>query len=133
ADKHPMPAATIWKAVADVLTQGIENIPFSARIAALAGIALGLLLESLRLGPKNRFPLPPLGLGFGVCLSSSPCLRRFLGPFIFWFFAKVAPDERSKVNQVVVQNMEPICAGLIAGGALMGIAVAVAELFLPGH
>jgi hypothetical protein len=29
-----------------------------------------------------------------------------------------------------VQNQEPICAGLIAGWALMGIAVAVAELFL---
>jgi hypothetical protein len=34
------------------------------------------------------------------------------------------------MNQVVVQNQEPICAGLIAGGALMGIAVAVAELFV---
>jgi hypothetical protein len=34
------------------------------------------------------------------------------------------------MNQVVVQNQEPICAGLIAGGALMGIAVAVADLLL---
>src|SRR5262249_49972200 len=61
-EKYPMPAATIWKAVADVLTQGIENIKFSARIAALAGIAAGLLLESLRLGTKNRFPLSPVGI-----------------------------------------------------------------------
>ena len=33
------------------------------------------------------------------------------------------------MNQVVVQNQEPICAGLIAGGALMGIAVAVVTVF----
>lgn len=37
----------------------------------------------------------------------------------------------SRVNQVVVQNQEPISAGL-AGSALMGIAVQVAELFLSG-
>jgi hypothetical protein len=38
------------------------------------------------------------------------------------------------MNRVVVQNQEPICAGLIAGGALMGIVVAVAELFItPEH
>ena len=34
------------------------------------------------------------------------------------------------MNRVVVQNQEPICAGLIAGGALMGIAVAIAGLFM---
>jgi putative OPT family oligopeptide transporter len=131
ADKHPMPAATIWKAVADVLTTGIENIPHSARIAALVGIALGLLLEWLRLGTRNRFPLSPVGIGLGFVIQFNTCLSMFLGSFIFWLFAKAAPDEDSNLNRVVVQNMEPICAGLIAGGALMGIAVAVAELFLP--
>lgn len=34
------------------------------------------------------------------------------------------------LSAVLTKNQEPICAGLIAGGALMGIAVAVAELFL---
>jgi uncharacterized oligopeptide transporter (OPT) family protein len=34
------------------------------------------------------------------------------------------------MNQVVVQNQEPISAGLIAGGALMGILVMVTETTL---
>src|SRR5262249_9483585 len=57
SEQYPMPAATIWKAVADVLTQGIHHIKVTAQWAALAGIVLGLLLEGLRLGTKNRFPL----------------------------------------------------------------------------
>jgi uncharacterized oligopeptide transporter (OPT) family protein len=55
----------------------------------------------------------------------------FVGSFIFWLAEKRYPSKESRMNQIVVQNQEPIAAGLIAGGALMGIAVAVAELFLP--
>jgi uncharacterized oligopeptide transporter (OPT) family protein len=128
-----MPAATIWKAVADVLTQGVENIKYTAQIAALAGIVIGIVLEVLRLRTKNRFPLSPVGIGLGFVIPFHTCLSMFLGAFLFWLFERGYPDKESKMNQVVVQNQEPICAGLIAGGALMGIAVAVAELFVPGH
>jgi len=130
ADQYPMPAATIWKAVADVLTQGVHHIKYSAQIAALVGIIIGIVLELLRLRTKNRFPLSPVGIGLGFVIPFHTCLSMFLGSFIFWLFERGAPDKESKVNQVVVQNQEPICAGLIAGGALMGIAVAVAELFV---
>ncbi|MBY0525638.1 MAG: OPT/YSL family transporter [Gemmataceae bacterium] len=132
-DKYPMPAATTWKAVADVLTDGIENIKVSAQWAALIGILLGLVLEVARIRSKNRFPLSPVGLGLGFIIPFHTCLSMFLGCFLFWLFEKRYPDKEEKMNQVVVQNQEPICAGLIAGGALMGIAVAVAELFVPGH
>ena len=54
----------------------------------------------------------------------------FAGSFFFWVMEKLYSNRESRVNQVVVQNQEPICAGLIAGGALMGIALAVADLFL---
>ena len=57
----------------------------------------------------------------------------FIGSFLFWLAGLLFPHRESRANQVVVQNMEPICAGLIAGGALMGIAVAVAELSLSPH
>jgi hypothetical protein len=54
----------------------------------------------------------------------------FIGAFVFWLFEKRYPEKESRMNRVVVQNQEPICAGLIAGGALMGIAAAVAEVLL---
>jgi putative OPT family oligopeptide transporter len=129
-EQYPMPAATIWKAVADVLTQGIHNLKPSAQWAALAGIVLGVLLEVLRLRTHGRFPLSPVGLGLGFIIPFHTCLSMFLGAFIFWLFQVVYPRPESAANRVVVQNQEPICAGLIAGGALMGIAVAVAELVL---
>ena len=115
-----MPSATVWKLVADVLTQGIEKIPPSARIAALAGIALGLILEWLRLGTKNRFPLSPVGIGLGFVIHFHTCLSMFLGAFLFWLVEKLYRSKDSKVNQVVVQNMEPICGLIAGGGALDG-------------
>lgn len=129
-DQYPMPAATIWKAVADVLTEGLAHIKVSARWAALAGILVGIVLELVRLRSRNRFPLSPVGIGLGFIIPFHTCLSMFIGSFLFWLAEQRYPDKESRVNQVVVQNQEPICAGLIAGGALMGIAVAVAELFL---
>jgi len=80
---------------------------------------------------KNRFPLSAVAIGLGFIIQFHTCLSMFAGSFLFWVAEKLFSSKESTVNQVVVQNQEPICAGLIAGGALMGIAVAVAELFLP--
>ena len=51
--KYPMPAATVWKAVADVLAEGIHTIPPSAQIAALAGIVVGLILEMWQMAARR--------------------------------------------------------------------------------
>jgi len=131
AEKYPMPAATVWKAVADVLAEGIHKIKPSAQYAALAGILIGIALELARMVSKNRFPLSPVAIGLGFIIQFHTCLSMFAGAFLFWALEKAFSSKESRVNQVMVQNQEPICAGLIAGGALMGIAVAVADLFLP--
>ncbi|MGE5193978.1 MAG: OPT family oligopeptide transporter [Deltaproteobacteria bacterium] len=129
--KYAMPAATIWKAVADVLAEGLHKIRPSAQFAALAGILIGVALEIWRLATNNRFPLSPVAIGLGFIIQFHTCLSMFVGALLFWGAEQLFSGKESRVNQVVVQNQEPICAGLIAGGALMGIAVAVAELFLP--
>jgi putative OPT family oligopeptide transporter len=135
AEKYAMPAATIWKAVADVLAEGLHKIKDTAKIAALAGILIGIALEIWRMVTKNRFPLSPVAIGLGFIIQFHTCLSMFAGAFLFWLVEMIYSSKESRMNQVVVQNQEPICAGLIAGGALMGIIVAVAELFLPaaGH
>ena len=61
---------------------------------------------------------------YGVGLSSLGAVIYFAGPF-------VAFGDWRTMNQVVVQNQEPIAAGLIAGGALMGILVLLIETLLP--
>jgi uncharacterized oligopeptide transporter (OPT) family protein len=131
-EKYAMPAATIWKAVADVLAEGLHTIKPTAQYAALAGILIGLALEVWRLVTNNRFPLSPVAIGLGFIIQFHTCLSMFGGALLFWLAEQLFSSKESRMNQVVVQNQEPICAGLIAGGALMGIAVAVADLWLGG-
>ncbi|MGC8887528.1 MAG: OPT family oligopeptide transporter [Verrucomicrobiia bacterium] len=128
-EQYPMPAATIWKAVAEVLTQGISKLPVSAQWAVLIGGLLGIMLEAIRVRTKGRFWLSGVGIGLATVIPFNTCLAMFLGSLFFWLAAKRWENTKSWKEQVFVQNMEPICAGIIAGGALMGIAVIIIENF----
>ncbi len=130
AEKFSMPAATVWKGVADVLTRGIKEIPKHAAWATLFAVVAGIVLEVSRIVTKNRFPLSPIGLGLGFIIPFHTCFAMFLGAFLFWVVEKAASKPETKTNRVIVQNQEPICAGLIAGGALMGIVVMLIETLM---
>lgn len=117
-----MPAASIWKAVAELLTEGIENLPPSAAWAALIGAFVGIALEAASIAWKGRFPVSAVGIGLAFVISWSTCFAMFLGSFIFWLCSKSAAKD-GWTDTVIVKNQEPICAGVIAGGALMGIAI----------
>jgi uncharacterized oligopeptide transporter (OPT) family protein len=126
---YPYPAATAWKAVAELLTKGLSQLPVSARWAALAGGLVGIILEITRILSKGKFPLSPVGIGLAFIIPFQTCLAMFMGSFIFWVLGKLYPRPDQRVNEVAVQNQESICAGIIAGAALMGIAVMAVELF----
>jgi OPT family oligopeptide transporter len=129
SDRYPMPAAITWKAVAEILTQGLSSLPVSARWAALVGGILGLVLECLRLATKGRFWLSGVGVGLATVIPFNTCLAMFLGAAFFWVAERCFKREDSAGNRIVVQNQEPICAGVIAGGAIMGILVIILENF----
>ncbi|MCS7337077.1 MAG: OPT/YSL family transporter [Verrucomicrobiae bacterium] len=130
SDQYPMPAINIWKAVAEALTQGLSNLPVSARWAALFGALLGLLLELIRLATKGRFWLSPVGVGLAAVIPFNTCLAMFLGSLFFWLVGKLFTRPGSAGNRILVQNQEPICGGVIAGGGLMGIIVIIIENFI---
>jgi len=129
-DQYPMPAATIWKAVAEILTKGLSNLPMSARWLALGGAALGIALEIAKLGTKGRFWISGVGVGLAFVIPFNTCFAMFLGSFVFWLATRLSKNPESTLNKVMVQNMEPTAAGIIAGGALMGIAVILIETFV---
>lgn len=131
-DQYPMPAATIWKAVAEALTQGLDQLPVSARWAALVGAILGLVMEGVRLATRGRFWLSPVGLGLATVIPFNTCLAMFLGSFLFWLAERTIKRKDGHAHRLWVQNQEPICGGVIAGGALMGIAVILVENFVLG-
>ena len=79
---------------------------------------------------KGKFPLTPVGIGLAFVISFQICLAMFFGSFMFWVCGKIWPKPEQRVNEVVVQNQESICAGLIAGAALVGVALMALELKL---
>ncbi len=130
--EQPFPGAVVWKAVAEVLTAGLSNLQPSARAAALAGAILGVVLEVAKVATKGRFPLSAVGMGLAFVIPFNTCLAMSLGSFVFWIAERLLTDPKSLSHRVLVKNMEPTCAGVIAGGALVGIAVIVIEVLVLG-
>jgi OPT family oligopeptide transporter len=131
-DQFPMPAATTWKAVAEVLTSGLSTLQTSACWAALIGAILGIVLEVIRVKTKGKFWISGVGIGLAFVITFDICFAMFLGSFIFWLCERRMKDVNSFGYKVMVKNLEPVCAGVIAGGAITGIIVAVLEVFVLG-
>ncbi len=130
SEQYPMPAATIWKSVAELLTEGISNLKVSAQWAALAGACLGIVMEAARFMTRGRFWLSGVGVGLAFVIPFNTCFAMFLGAFLFWLAGLQWRDAATLRHRIFVKNLEPVCAGVIAGGALMGITVMLVENFL---
>lgn len=130
--EQPFPGAVVWKAVAEVLTSGLSNLKPSAQVAAAVGALLGIVLEAIKVATRGRFWLSAVGIGLAFVIPWSTCWAMFLGSFLFWLAGQKLTDPRSLLKRVLVDNLEPTCAGVIAGGALMGIAVIIVEVLVLG-
>ena len=130
SDQYPMPAALIWKAVAELLTQGLDQLPTTAVWAAAIGAIVGILMEVVRLVTKGKLFVSAIGIGLAFVIPFATCLAMAFGAFVFWLLGRRYSDEEHKMNRVFVKNQDSICAGIIAGAALMGIAVMAIELFV---
>ncbi|UCF32502.1 MAG: OPT/YSL family transporter, partial [Phycisphaerales bacterium] len=130
SETYPYPAVTVWKAVAEILTQGIHMLPKTALWAAIIGGVLGIVLEIVRGLSKKRLPISPVGLGLAFIIPFDICFAMFMGAFAFWVIGKIWPRPEQRPNEVFVQNQESICAGIIAGAALVGVGVMALELFV---
>ena len=138
-DKFSFPGALQWKGVSDLVTavfgpDGGRSL-LSASIVwsmAIAGLA-ALVMEVLRIRTRNRFPLSPLAIGLGVVVPPDSSLMMFVGAAAFWLAERrYGSQPQSRGFQVWVDSREPICAGLIAGAALIGIGDILVKVFLFG-
>ncbi len=130
SDDFPMPSVTVWKAVAEVLTEGIHKLPDSAQMAVAIAALVGLALEFSRVVTKGRFPLSPVGLGLAFVIDFSSSFAMFLGAFFFWLMGTERETKEGESPGFWKKNHEAICAGLIAGAALIGILDALVTVFL---
>lgn len=123
----PMPGAQIWIAVAKVLASGLSVLPQSTRVAVAIGILAGIGIEYVNKKTRGRFPLSAMGLGLSFVLKFSDCWAMATGSLLFWFLGKRLRGADSSVSKVFVDNQETACAGVIAGGSIMGIIIIILE------
>ena len=117
-DQFPAPAAQTWRAVAVALSQGFSSLHpvkvWSMALGALFGILLVVLPKAF---PKKAHFFPsPAGFGLAWTFHWFYSLLFFLGGVINWIWYK-----RNTKNAELY--LFPVFSGIIAGGALMGVAL----------
>jgi OPT family oligopeptide transporter len=129
------PGAVQWKGVSDLVTSIFggggtlltQSIVLSMIVAGIAGLAL----ELLRIATRNRFPLSPLAIGLGVVVPPESTLAMFAGALFFWaMHRRHAAKPGTHGHLLWVQTHDPICAGIIAGAALVGIGDVLIRVFV---
>lgn len=130
SDQFAMPAALQWKGVADLIANGLKTLPSSAIIAMAVAAVAALLIEVTRMVTKGRFPLSAVSIGLGVVLPPDASFAMWVGALIFWWYGRKNSTPGTKGHAFWVEGCEPICAGLIAGAALVGIGNAIVNVML---
>lgn len=130
SDQFAMPAALQWKGVADLIANGVSNLPPSAVISMVVAAIAALVFEVLRIATKGRFPLSSVSIGLGVVLPPESCLAMWAGAMMFWYKGRQRPAPGTREHAVWVEGYESICAGLISGSALVGIANAIVNVLI---
>ena len=115
------PATNMWKATADLLTQGVHMLPKTAITAIVIGAIIGLLLPIIeKLFPKTQRFLPSaMGLGLSWVVPFQNALSFAIGAVIVFAWQKF---NRKKSDTFAV----PIASGLVAGESLVAAFIAIA-------
>jgi putative OPT family oligopeptide transporter len=117
-DQFPAPAAQTWRAVAIALSKGFSSLHPVKVWAMLLGGIFGILLVLLpRAFPKKAHLIPsPAGFGLAWTFHWYYSLLFTLGAFAAWVWQK---QNAKKAEEYLF----PVASGIIAGGALMGVAL----------
>jgi putative OPT family oligopeptide transporter len=120
----PAPAVATWKAVAEVLAQGLGSLPSGAAsamaVAAALGVAFALAERGLPPSAARFVPsAPALGLAFVIPAWNS--LSMFVGALGAAIIARLAP--RWAEDRLMV-----LAAGLVAGESLVGVGAAFSRI-----
>ncbi len=115
------PATNMWKAVADLLTQGVNLLPHTALIAIVIGALIGMMLPVLeKLFPNAKQYVPSaMGLGLAWVVPFQNAFSFLIGAVIVCIWQKI-----SKKNSDTYAI--PIASGLVAGESLVAAFIAIA-------
>ena len=126
-EKWPAPAVATWKAVAEVLAEGIDTIPHGCGPAVVVAIVIGVVLACLEalLPQKARHWVPSASsLGFAFIIPPFISLGIFLGAMLRVIAERLWKHWSAKY--IIV-----LAAGLVAGESLAGVIQAIVSFFQP--
>jgi uncharacterized oligopeptide transporter (OPT) family protein len=114
--KFPAPSAQVWAGVARLLSNGIESLHPTARLALLIGGLVGILIPLAHiLFPKlGRYIPSAMGLGLSFVLPFYNSLSMFIGGLIALIYMKMRPETAEEYTIASA-------SGVIAGESLTGI------------
>lgn len=120
----PAPAVATWKAVAEVLSKGLDTMPPMTGTAIIVAVVLGIVLALLEAFAPEKLKryvpsAPAVGLGFVVPAWNS--LSMFSGAIAAWLLTALYPD-------LAKRRLVIIAAGLIVGESLTGLAAAIWDI-----
>jgi uncharacterized oligopeptide transporter (OPT) family protein len=118
------PAVAQWKAVAEVLTKGLEHMPTGSGLAMAwaAGLGIALAIAEKILPPKVRTWVPsPASIGLAIVIPAWYSVSIFLGGLLGLVAFRFARTWAQRFVTV-------LAAGLIAGESLTGIGLAVQKI-----
>lgn len=127
SDKLPLPGAMIWAAVAKVLAKGLSTLHPTAQVGVLVGAVIGIVCEILKKRTHGRFPISGVAFGLAFVLQFTDALSMSLGSLLCWYAVRRFKDKKSFSYRAFVENQETICAGIIAGGSIIGIILIMME------
>ena len=115
------PATNMWKAVADLLTQGVNHLPQTALAAIVIGALIGMMLPVIeKLWPKAQPYLPSaMGLGLAWVVPFQNSLSFLIGALIVTGWKKW--NQKNADTYAI-----PIASGLVAGESLVAAFIAIA-------
>jgi uncharacterized oligopeptide transporter (OPT) family protein len=118
SDQFPSPAAQTWAAVARALSQGLEALAPAKVWSIVIGGAAGIVFTILPvIFPKQEKYLPSAsGFGLAWIFQWYYGVLFLLGAVIAWWFQKKSPAKAEEFTF-------PVASGVIAGGAMMGVAL----------
>jgi OPT family oligopeptide transporter len=154
------PSAVQWKGISDLIQKGFTSLPASVQTSMVIAAVVAVVFEVARVKTKGRFPLSPLAIGLGVVIPPESTIAMTAGALFFDYMHRrhapapsstganatpvgvpahdpgTAPSDatpaRSMAHALWVETREPICAGLVAGAALVGILDVLVRVFLLG-
>jgi uncharacterized oligopeptide transporter (OPT) family protein len=118
SDQFPAPAAQTWAAVAQALSKGFDALHPVKVWSIVGGGLVGMVFTILPLlFPKQQKYLPSAsGFGLAWIFQWYYGVLFFIGAVIAWLYQKKSPANAEEFTY-------PVASGVLAGGALMGVAI----------